>query len=116
MSEDKSRPRFELVVRIVRDNPEKTEEEPKFRDVLFESAAPVLAEFNMQIPTHLTPEQLLGMTNTDHLRNMAGPIIDQMQKVPVDMLVIQCIQGLQDKRARASVEKRAGVTRKLPEE
>jgi hypothetical protein len=99
-----SKPRFELVVRIVRDDPNKTEP-PQYRHVLQEIAVPVMPEWNLQTPPDLSPEQILGMTNMDILANMASPVIEQMQKAPVGTMVVQCIQGYQDKLAKASVAK-----------
>jgi len=86
------KPRFELVVRVIRDNPDKLEE-PAYRDVLHEIAVPIITEWNYQVPD-LPPEQIMAMTALDIQTNTAAPIIEQMRKAPLDVMVVQCIQGL----------------------
>jgi hypothetical protein len=106
------KPRFEVVVRVVRDNPEKTEE-PKFRDVLYEIAVPLATEWNTQKPD-LPPEQIMAMTALDMQCEMAAPMIEQIKKVPFDTMIAQCIQGLQAKKA-AEAGSWVGVKRVPPE-
>jgi len=103
MSEEQ-KPRFELVVRVVRDDPEKTEE-PKFRHVLQEIAVPIVTEWNLEAPKMLTPEAMMGMTNSDIQEQMAAPIIDQMRKAPINMMVVQCLQQLYAKLKAARAPK-----------
>jgi hypothetical protein len=106
-----SKPRFELVVRIVKDDPAKTEP-PEYRQVLYEIAVPIMPEWNLQTPPDLSPEQVMGMTPMDLIKITAAPVIDQMQKAPLDTMTVQCMQGFQDKLARASVAKFTPVEKK----
>ncbi len=90
--------RFELVVRIVKDDPDKMEE-PKFRHVLQEIAVPIRAEFDFTSgpPPGMTPEQILAMTAAEMFEQMAQPAIDEMKKAPLGMMAFQCVQELQAK-------------------
>jgi hypothetical protein len=89
-------PRFEVVVRVVRDNPEK-KDEPVGRDVLYEVPFPVVTEWNYEYPRDLSPEAVIAMTDLSIQVNMAAPMIEQMKKAPLGVMLVQCIQGLQAK-------------------
>ena len=94
---ESKKPRFELVVRLVKDNPGKLEE-PKYRDVLHEIAVPVRLEW-VQEPIQASPEFVSGMTGADIQAHVTSLIVEEMRKAPIDMMVVQCIQGFHDKVA-----------------
>lgn len=111
---DARKPRVEVVVRIVRDDPDKPQAEglPEFRRVMHEIAVPIRTEFDWMTgpPPGMAPDAVFAMTDADIMLQMSAPMLQEMQKLPLPMMLVQCIQGLMDK-ARSRL---VGVVREKP--
>ena len=90
--------RFEVVIRIVKDDPEK-QEEPKFRHVLHEVAMPIRSAWDWEggPPPGMTPEAVMAMTDFQVFEQVAAPVIEEMKKAPLPMMAYQCVQQLRDR-------------------
>ena len=96
---DERKPRVEVVVRIVRDDADKPQAEgpPEFRRVLYEIAVPIRTEFDFSPPPGADIAEMLAMTDADIMLRMSGPMVEEMQKLPLPMMFVQCVQGLSEK-------------------
>lgn len=105
---DERKARVEVVVRIVKDDPDKPQAEgaPEFRRVLHEIAVPIRSEFDWLSgpPPGMSPQEVMGMSDAEMMQQVAAPMIDEMAKLPLPMMLVQCVQGLMEKlRARSKL-------------